>query len=358
MPISAVDSITLAFQHTKRQLFDRFRFGQWTRLAFVGLLAGELGSSGSFNLPSNFNSAQHGGSHPLGQVFPKIDPALLAGLIGTIVITGLVLMLVFTYINSVMRFILFDSVLTKECHVREGWNRRQAAGWSLFLWQIGYLLVTGVTGAVLFGIPALLAFSAGWFRHPHDHILGLVVGGIVMFVLLLVFWVTAAVIHVMTKDFVVPQMALEGISAVEGWRQLWQMLQMETGAYAGYIGMKVALAIGAGIVVTIASVILGIMVAIPVIGVAVATIVAGKAAGLTWNAFTITAAVVGACVLFAVFMYLIAMVSVPIVVFFPAYAMYFFAPRYRTLSLALYPPPVSAVPSPPPPDLPPAPAPA
>ena len=44
MPISAVDAISPAFEHTKQQLFKPFRFGQWTRLAFVGLLAGELGS--------------------------------------------------------------------------------------------------------------------------------------------------------------------------------------------------------------------------------------------------------------------------------------------------------------------------
>ena len=59
MPISAVDTITLAFHHTKRQLIQPFRFWQWTRLAFVGLLAGEMGSGGSFNVPSNFKIPQH-----------------------------------------------------------------------------------------------------------------------------------------------------------------------------------------------------------------------------------------------------------------------------------------------------------
>ena len=45
------------------------------------------------------------------------------------------------------------------------------------------------------------------------------------------------------------------------------------------------------------------------------------------------------CVLFAIFMYLIALISVPAIVFFPAYSIYFFAARYRALSLVLYPPP-------------------
>src|ERR1700675_4010974 len=42
MPVSAVDSVQPALQHTREQLFTRFRFGQWSRLALVGILAAEL----------------------------------------------------------------------------------------------------------------------------------------------------------------------------------------------------------------------------------------------------------------------------------------------------------------------------
>ena len=87
MPISAVDTITLAFQHTKRQLVQPFRFWQWTRLALVGLLAGEMGS-GSCNVPSNFNLPQQTGNSRqlLDTGFGSIDPALYAGLIAVLVV--------------------------------------------------------------------------------------------------------------------------------------------------------------------------------------------------------------------------------------------------------------------------------
>jgi len=352
VPISAVDTISLAFEHTKRQLFQPFRFGQWTRLAFVGLLAGELGSGGNPNL-----NAGRRGIHPLGQGFPKIDPALLVGLIGTIAVTALILFILFLFISSVMRFILFDSILKKECHIREGWSRRQGIAWPYFLWQIGFTLVTFAVAVVLFGIPALLAYTAGWFTHAREHIAGLVLGGIMVVCLFLVFCIVVAVVHVMTKDFVIPQMALEGIGPIEAWRRLWPMLQAEQGGYAGYIGMKIVLAIGAAILVSIATIALALLVAIPVVGVVIAGVIAGKTAGLTWNVFTITAAVVAGCILLAIFLYLVAMISVPVIVFFPAYSIYFFAPRYRALSLALY-PPVQPVTNPLPPDLPPAAAPA
>ena len=358
MPISAVDTISLAFEHTKRQLLQPFRFWQWTRLAIVGLLAGEMGSGGNIHLPSNFHPAQHGvAQNPFGLGFPKIDPALLFGLIGTIVVTGLIVVIVMLYISSVMRFILFDSVLRKECHIRQGWMARQGPGWNYFLWQVGLTFVTFVAAVILLGIPLAGTFSAGWLTHPRDHVPGLVLAGIVVFALLMIFIIAVAVVHVLTKDFVIPQMALEGIGPIEGWRRLWPMLQTEMSDYAIYIVMKIVLAIGAAIAVGIISVILGLLFAVPVIGVAIAAVIGGKTAGWTWNALTITAAVVAACVLFAIFMSLISMVSVPVIVFFPAYSIYFFAARYRPLSMALY-SPGSAVTTPLPPDLPPAPAPA
>ena len=103
------------------------------------MLAGELGSGSC-----NFSSPFRGGHQPVPG-FPKIDPAILAGLIAVLIVTGIILFVIFTYINSVMRFILFDSVLTRECRIRAGWGRRQDAGWKFFLWQLGLMfLIFGV----------------------------------------------------------------------------------------------------------------------------------------------------------------------------------------------------------------------
>ena len=353
MPISAVDTITLAFHHTRRQLFQPFRFWQWTRLALVGLLAGEMGSGGSFNFPTSFPRGTGSSRHFVEQGLPNIDPALLGGLIATLIAAGLVFITVMMYVSSVMRFVLFDSVLARECHIRQGWSARQGPGWKYFLWQLGYMLATISGVVILLGIPALFAFAVGWFNRPREHVLALVLGGIAVFFVGLLLVLVAAVIHVLTKDFVVPQMALEDIGAVEGWRRLWPMLKAEQGGYAVYVLMKIVLAMGAGIVITLASLVILLVVGIPAAGLGIIAILTGKTAGLTWNVFTITIAVVGGCILLAVFFYLMALIAVPVIVFFPAYAIYFFAARYRPLSAALYPPAQAG-----PPYLPPAPQPA
>jgi hypothetical protein len=339
LPISAVDTISLAFQHTKRQLIQPFRFWQWTRLAFVGLLAGEMGSGG-VSVPTNFNIPQQGGSsRHFVQAFPHIDPAILGTVIAVLVVSAVVLLFVFMYISSIMRFVLFDSIIARECHIRASWSRRQGIGWKYFLWQLGVTFVSFAVMVILVGIPAAIGFALGWFKSPHNHMPVLILGGILLFFVLMAFFLVAAVVHVMTKDFVVPQMALEGIGAIDGWRRLLQMLKGEKGGYAAYVGMKIVLAIGAGLVISIATFIVGLIVAIPAVVAAVVAVIAGKNVGLDWNVFTITAAVVAGCILFAVLFYVVALISVPAIVFFPAYSIYFFAPRYRRLSVLLYPPP-------------------
>jgi hypothetical protein len=371
LPFSAVDAISPAFEHTKRQLLQPFRIGQWIRLALVGLLAGEL-SSGGFKVPnfSNFNLPRRPGTNHFlapGFDFGGMDPMLLAGLIAVLVVAAFVLGILLMYISSVMRFILFDSVLAKECHIRQGWSRRQAPGLRYFLWKLLYTLATFGVLIVLIGIPLGFAFAVGWLNDPKQHLVPLVLGGIALFFALVIFLIAMSVIYVLTKDFVVPQMALEEIGAMEGWSRLWTMIKAEKASYAGYLGMKIVLAIGASIILGIVGFIFALIILIPAVGVAIAAVLGGKAAGLGWTVATITLAVVAVCVVLAVFLFVTALISVPAIVFFPAYSIYFFAARYPALSAVLYPaPPAPAAPqippgTPPPyepPPLPPTPSPA
>jgi hypothetical protein len=320
----------------------------------VGLLAGELGSNGcnqsNFHFPARPETVPH--MQLPGARFPGIDslgidPAIMAAIMSAIVaavfaavIIGIVLM----YVSSVMRFVLFDSIIARECHIRQSWARRQGPGWRYFVWKLVYVFISLAGIAVLLGIPLAYAFAKGWFRQPHEHLAPLVVGGIVIFLLFLAWLAAMGVIFVFTKDFVIPQMALENIDAFEGWRRLWAMIQADLGAYAAYIAMKVVLAIVVGILIAIAALIVGLFFAIPTVGLSMLAIVTGKSAGLTWNAYTITLAIVVGCILLGIFLYLVSLVSVPAIVFFPAYSMYFFAGRYPQLSIALSPGP--AVPSP------------
>lgn len=343
MPISAVDSINPAIEHTKQQLFRRFQIGQWTRLAFVGMLAGELGSGGcnrsTFQIPGHPAPVPHPPIPGLG-----IDPALLAGFIASAIVAGFAIGIILMYISSVMRFILFDSVVQRECHIRQSWSRRLSPGWHYFVFKLLYAALSVAGIAIVIGIPVLFAFARGWVKAPKEHLAPLILGGVFLGGLFLLFAVVTAVVLVLTKDFVIPQMALENVDVLEGWRRLWPMIQSEMGAYVSYIVMKIVLAIAAGILIGIATAILALIIAVPSIAFGLLAVITGKTAGLTWNVYTITLAVVIACILLAIFFYVVSLIYVPAIVFFPAYSLYFFAGRYPQLSAVLYSPPVPRAP--------------
>ena len=348
MPLSAVDSVTPAIEHAKAQLFRPLRLGQWSRLALVGLFAGEMSSgggcnSGNFQIPSHTNTGQR---EFLMNTFP--DPRVLVPLLIVLLITVPILWLLFMYLSSRMRFVLFDSVIAKRCEIRRMWRQRGEPAMRYFLWQIVLSIVTLAGIAVIVGVPALFAFALGWFTEPRSHLAGLILVGILVFFVFMSWMVLAILAHVFTKDFVVPQMALEGISAFEGWSRLWKMLQSEKGRYAGYAGMKLLLSIAAGILIGIMALILIVVLLVPIGGLGAITVLAGGGAGLTWNVFTITLAVVAGCIFLLVLFYAVSMISVPAIVFFPAYSIYFFAGRYPMLERLIYPQPPAPPVTPPP----------
>lgn len=349
LPLSAIDAISPAFEHVRDQLMRRFRFGQWVRLAIVGLLAGEMGSSGScntnVNLPGvDFPWPSHPQSmpHTANAAFPEqwtSHPVLFGSGIAVLIVAGVALLVLLIYVSSVMRFILFDAIVSKECHIRAGWARRKRPGFDLFIWQLLFMAVSWATIIVLIGGPVAGAWALGWFVHPGAHILRLVLAGLALFAVLFVVATAAIVIQVMTKDFVVPQMALEGVRAFEGWRRLWLWLKHDAGGYAGYVGMKIVLSIGASIAFAIVAGIAMLMLLIPLGGAGLIAVLYGKAAGWTWNLHTIVLAVVVGSIALVILIFATALLAVPIVVFFPAYSIYFFAPRYAQLAALLWPAP-------------------
>jgi hypothetical protein len=112
--------------------------------------------------------------------------------------------------------------------------------------------------------------------------------------------------------------------------------------------MKLLFSIAAGIAIGILALILIVILLIPVGGLGAITMLGGQAAGLTWNVFTITLAVVAGSILLLALFYLVSLISVPAIIFFPAYSIYFFAGRYSLLGNLIYPPPPPPSPPAPP----------
>jgi hypothetical protein len=208
-------------------------------------------------------------------------------------------------------------------------------------------VVSLAVAAVLF-LPLLLPVLATMKRGQEPGP-GLLLALLPMIFVFAMFGLVMLLIAVLAKDFVVPLMAVENLGVMESWGRLLRWMNADKLSYAAYIGMKIVLAIGAAVVFGILGTIIAVVVMVPVGIAGAAAVILAKGAGLGWNAFTITAAIVAGTMVAGGLLYLIALVCVPVAVFFPAYAMYFFAERFPALNALVYPAPPVAPPTPLPP---------
>jgi hypothetical protein len=337
---SAIDVISPAFEHAKKQLFQPFNFVQWARIAFLAMATGEMstGSGCNAHIPTSFPNphTQQNFLDSPADLFKSIDPALIGTLVLVALIGGIVLVLVWLYVSSISRFMLYETVVRRYCEIGPAWDRWHALGMRFFGWQLALMFVSlGIAALTL--LPLLIALVPIIKNHgtPNAALFLaflpflLIFGGVSLMLLL---------IAVLTKDFVVPIMAVDGVGVIEGWRRLISIMRADAAQFAGYIGMKIVLAIGAGIMFGILVAIVVVILAIPGAIVGVAIVLAVKAAGLTWNVGTIMLTAIAAVLVFSALLYVVAFVCVPVAIFFPAYGLYFLAERMPGLRTQLIPP--------------------
>ena len=338
--LSGVDAVIPAVEHVKKRLFQPFRWSLWWRLSLLGLLTGEfgMGSGGNFNIPSDFPRDGKkdllqffAGEADVGRMMSQWLPWIVLA-----VAVLLVLGLLWIYVSSVFRFVLLDTVLHGRCDLRAGWRRWRERGRSFFWWQIGVTLVMLLVLGVVVGVPLLMGAALGVFQNPKEHLALAILGGMGLFFAIFAVLVLNLLVWLFSKDFVLPIMALEGTGAVEGWRRFTPLLKAEKSAYAVYVLMKIVLAIAAAILFGIINLIVLLVLLIPVGIAGVGVVLAGKAAGLTWTAFTVAAAVTVGVALLLVMFWLFALINTPGMFFFQSYTLHFFGSRYARVGDVLF----------------------
>lgn len=345
-PLSAIDAISPAFDHTKRQLFQPFRLGFWLRMAVVALATGQFYSSSlsglHFNLPASRRAMAYSFqsmARPHWEYLKRYLPWII--LIVLLVIVGVALWI---YVASVFRFVLFDSVLTDRCVIRKQWRQWRGQGVRFFLWRVCFGLGVALSLGIFGGACYLVALNTGALRNPRQHIALLVLGGLAALLVLACLIALAALIALFARDFVVPVMALEGVGVIEGWRRVIAMLKAEKKAYAGYVLMKIVLVVGTTIIFGILTLIAVLLLFIPISIAGAGAYFFAKSAGLLWSFPTIAAGVVLGAVVIALLFYLTAFISGPAMMFFQAYVIHFLGSRYPALGERISP----VVPEPPP----------
>ena len=344
--LNAVDAISPAFNLMKADLFSPVRWGFWVRIGILGFFTGEMSAGGgcNFNVPANWNTHHRNqfaapslfaAAPPFGHWNPQALIAALPFILGAALLIGLILM----YIGSVFRFTLFEAILNGRISIRDAWERWQQQGTRFFVFRLllglAFLCVVGVVALVVIAMVGVASFTHNPGAMGAGAILAIVFG----FLALFLFAIPFILVYLFAKDFAVPVMALEGTTFGEAWRKVWAMVKNEPGSTAGYVGMKIVLSIATAFIFGIIILIAALFVIIPLGGIGVVSVLAGKAAGLTWTPLTITLVVALAAIFIGLLLFVVSVVSAPVSVFFPAYGLYFFAGRYQPLHDRLFPPP-------------------
>jgi hypothetical protein len=254
MNISYLGPLQSAIARARSILFTPFRLETWLVLGFAAFLSdwfsGGWGHSGweqksklGYFPGGHFPTPSLPGFHLQDLLPALVWGPLLAGLIALALVVGVV----FLWLGSRGKFVFLEGVALGRAAIVEPWNRTAPLGNSLFLWKLGFTIVSGV---LIFGLIFATIGTAflGWLGfHEPVAMAPPILGGIALvgFVGLL-----AAFVGLLLDDFVVPLMYRHGIRANEAWRRFLPLLHEHLGQFVLYALLVLVLfvAVGAAVV--------------------------------------------------------------------------------------------------------------
>ena len=159
-----LDALDRAVERTRKCLFEPFDFWKWMRLAVIVLLLGGLGSSGGNTSNYSYGESDMGpfADIPAGVAGPlqgiyNMFSANAFEIIAGLILLFIVLVLLFSYISSVMEFVFVESLVKNDVRFWEYSRRYLGKGFGLFLFRL-------LIGLFMLAIIAVVAFL---FLYPY-----------------------------------------------------------------------------------------------------------------------------------------------------------------------------------------------
>ncbi len=247
--VSVVDPLTPAINRVKLILFSPFDIGKWFVIGFCAFLA-YLGKGGGGSGPqANF---QGGNKEEFRQAFNAAKDFIVTNaywivpLVIFLVVLGIVLWIVFTWLSSRGRFMFLHCVAGNKAEVKIPWAKYRAHANSLFAFRI----VLALIGFVVILLPVIFMVllimtmvSAGapavW---P-------ILGVVFLVLCIIILSICFGVIEKFTMDFVVPTMFLQTESVRAAWREFLTVLSVNKARFLLYILFQIVIGMAIGIIV-------------------------------------------------------------------------------------------------------------
>jgi hypothetical protein len=310
----AAEALNEALEKTNELLLKKFNLTFWLKLAVVVFL---VSGGGGFN----FNTGFGGGNK---SQTPMADFTAMLPLIVAILAVIMVFALILSFIKAVFQFIFIETVSSGSVELVKGFKRNLDAGFNLFLFELGLLIATLFLLAVTLG-PIIYLLVKGGLAARTIPLLIAIAAGIVIFMIVTC---VMSLIGMLTNDFALAIAFAEKKGVIASWRRLWGLMKANTKQFGVYILVKIALAILATIVLMIVGLLLTIIALIPVVAVGLAyvlmlVVLAMLGLGKGVLILLLAPAVIALIIYFIAVSYCIAVITLPVPVFFRYYSILF-----------------------------------
>jgi hypothetical protein len=252
--VSVIDPVTHAIDWVKTMLFKPFDLGKWFVIGFCAWLA-NLGSGGGGNGGGGPQGNYHVGNEAEARrAFDSAKEFVLANmywivpLVVFLVIFGIVLWLVFTWLSSRGRFMFLHCVAGNKAEVKIPWAKFREHANSLFVFRI----ILGLVGFIIVMLPVIFTViliitmvSAG------APAVGPILGVVFLILFIIAVSICLGLVGKFTTDFVVPIMFLRTTSIRAAWREFLTILSVNKARFLLYILFQIVIGIVIGVMVLI-----------------------------------------------------------------------------------------------------------
>ncbi len=267
--ISVINPITPAFDRVKLMLFRPFDLGRWFIIGICAWLA-SLGSGGGggprFNFPFDDRSNAREAINETKE-FVIENLYWIVPLVVFLVLFGIVLWLVLTWLSSRGKFMFLHCVSGNKAEVKNPWRKFREHANSLFVFRI----VLSLVGFIIIILPIIFTIiliatmvSAG------APALGPILGIVLLVLCIIVISICLGLIGAFTTDFVVPIMFLRTTSVRAAWREFLEILSANKARFLLYLLFQIVIGIAISAIVFMGMCFtcccLACLLAIPVIG--------------------------------------------------------------------------------------------
>jgi hypothetical protein len=307
--MKSLDAINPAFNAVKKLLFP-IKLKSWFKLGFISIFGSRTSGAGSGGNFSNATNTIENNKTPDFNVFL----AQYGLIIGLIVFFIIVVGLIFGYIKSVFSFVFLEDLIEKKDSILSSFGKNSKNGFSYFVFSLFLGLISLIT-LILFMLPALIPVLSGM-----DLFIA-VISGITFF--LIWFFTIGLIIGIIsgfTWDFVLPLMYLKNKGLMLSWSELKKLVFREWKEFLVYIIISFFLSIVGSVI--------ALILLIPLIIIALILLVIGVIFGLLSILSSGNLAIIAVMLLIAflgilLFVFLAAVITLPITSFFRYYPIIF-----------------------------------